>query len=140
VIVYLDTSSLVKKYLRERGSVELRSLTRSATQITTSLVAYAETLAALAIARRTTRIHNTEYDRLSTELKQDWRTMEVMDVDSPLVLRAGDLVETHPLHGFDAIHLASALRLQEGVGETITFSAFDDQLNRAARAEGLQLP
>ena len=50
--VYLDTSSLVKLFLEESGSDQVRALVADATAIATSVVAYAETRAALARRRR----------------------------------------------------------------------------------------
>jgi len=44
-----------------------------------------------------------------------------------------DLVRRHPLRGFDAIHLASAMRLQEQLGEEIRVVASDDRLLTAGR-------
>ncbi len=39
--------------------------------------------------------------------------------------------------GFDAVHLASALSLKKALGEEITFTAADERLLRAAKAERL---
>jgi hypothetical protein len=47
-------------------------------------------------------------------------------------------VRRHPLRGFDAIHLASAIRLQQQLGEEIRVIASDDRLLTAAEEEGLR--
>jgi hypothetical protein len=52
-------------------------------------------------------------------------------------LLARDLVRRHPLRGFDAIHLASAIRLQLLVGEPVPMVASDDRPLAAARNQGL---
>lgn len=36
------------------------------------------------------------------------------------------------LRGFDAVHLASAIALRDGLGTDVVFAAFDPQLWRAA--------
>jgi uncharacterized protein len=54
----------------------------------------------------------------------------IMELTRELVLR-------HPLRGFDAIHLASALRLRERIGEAVQFVASDRRLLVAAKNEGL---
>jgi hypothetical protein len=51
---------------------------------------------------------------------------------------ARDLIQRHPLHGFDAVHLASAVSLKAALGEEMTFVAADERLLRAAEAEKLQ--
>jgi hypothetical protein len=49
------------------------------------------------------------------------------------------LIQRHPLRGFDAVHLASALRLKTALGGEITFAAADGRLLKAAEAENLKL-
>jgi len=50
MILYLDTSALVKKYFKEQGSTEVIRLWKKTSSIVTSTVAYAETLAAIHLA------------------------------------------------------------------------------------------
>jgi len=47
MVLYLDTSALVKRYFREPFSDEILSKWQSAKQIVTSSVAYAETMASI---------------------------------------------------------------------------------------------
>ena len=47
MILYLDTSALIKKYFREDGSDSVISKWKEATGIVTSSVAYAEALASI---------------------------------------------------------------------------------------------
>ena len=63
-----------------------------------------------------------------------------MPIDERLVKEAGNLAEAFALKGFEAVHLASALRFQDSLQQAITFSAFDAQLTGAAVASGLVLP
>ena len=52
MILYLDASALVKRYVKERGSQEVIALTAAAGAVATSLVSRAEVAAALARAVR----------------------------------------------------------------------------------------
>jgi uncharacterized protein len=52
VTLYLDTSSLVKLYVAEAGSEDVRAQVHRATVVATSMIAYPETRAALARRRR----------------------------------------------------------------------------------------
>jgi len=47
------------------------------------------------------------------------------------------IIKKYYLRGFDAIHLASAVLLQESIQENIIFGCFDQGLSRAAHQEGL---
>jgi len=51
---------------------------------------------------------------------------------------AGNLAEKYALRGFDSIHLASALKLREELSSPVTFSCFDDNLQKASKREGLE--
>ncbi len=50
MILYLDTSAIVKKYFKEQGSIEVIRLWKKTSSIVTSTVTYAETLAAIHLA------------------------------------------------------------------------------------------
>jgi hypothetical protein len=46
----------------------------------------------------------------------------------------------HKLRAGDSLHLASALILASRTNLTVQFVGFDEDLNEAARQEGLELP
>ena len=48
MILYIDTSALVKLYAKEAGTAEVQRAVAKAEQIATSLIAYVETRSALA--------------------------------------------------------------------------------------------
>jgi len=54
---------------------------------------------------------------------------------------ACELLERHPLRGYDAMHLATALVVQQSLQRrslpTLVFISADDSLNAAASAEDL---
>jgi predicted nucleic acid-binding protein len=134
MILYLDTSSLVKLYVDEPGSGEVRRLTEQADVVAASVVAYPEARAALARRWRERSLTAAAHRRAKAAFEADWPTVLALDVSSPLAKSAGDLAERHRLRGFDALHLASFLRItQEFPGEKVHFSSADKVLTRAAR-------
>jgi len=137
LILYLDTSSLIKLDLFEPGWETVKTLIDESRRVATSLVAYAEGRATLARARRGGRLTAAELRTATSSFEVRWATYSITDVGEPVVRFAGDLAEKHVLRGFDAIHLASALTLQAELGEDVTFSAADSRLMEAAGAEGL---
>lgn len=139
-ITYLDTSSLIKAYLEEDRSGEVVQLLKTSPFVASSLVTYAELRAGLAAALRGSRLSEAEHLERLREFEEDWEDVDKRQVTEPLVRLAGDLAEEHGLRGFDAIHLASAVALRRELDEPVTFSAFDDRLNDAAVACGLDLP
>jgi predicted nucleic acid-binding protein len=134
VILYLDTSSLVKLYVDETGSEEVRRLVGQADLVATSVVAYAEARAALARRRREKVLKPAGYRRSKAALEADWHSILTLEVVEPLAKHAGELAERHRLRGFDALHLASYLLIvREFAGDEVRFSSADRVLDRAAR-------
>ncbi len=60
-----------------------------------------------------------------------------VEVSDAVVNAAGLLAESRALRGYDALHLASAVSLQNRVPVSVSFMAFDRQLMTAAKLEGL---
>jgi predicted nucleic acid-binding protein len=134
LILYLDTSSLVKLYVAEPGSARVRQLVDQAEIVTTSVVAYPEARAAFARRRRERSLTPTGHRRARTALEADWPRLLTLDVDPSLARNAGDLAERHRLRGFDALHLAAYLLVsEEFTGERVSFSSADHRLAAAAQ-------
>lgn len=136
MILYLDTSSLIKLYIEEHGSAEVEDLVREATLVCTSVIAYPEARSALARLGREGLLTIEEQLHTKNALNDDWPHYLVLEATPQLCETAGDLAEKHALRGFDSLHLASFLHLAgEDLGEPVRFSSFDDRLNTAAKAE-----
>ena len=135
MIGYLDTSSLVKLYVEEKGSRLVRELVERAELVATSVVTYAEARAALARQRREGGLTAVGLEQAKNDLEQDWPRYLAVEVSEAVYRNAGDLAEKHHLRGFDSLHLASYLSLYENGVRQIRFSSFDEALNRAARKE-----
>ncbi len=134
MIVYLDTSSLVKLYVAEPNSDDVRRLVEQAEIVSTSVIAYAEACAAFARRRREKSLTVSGHRRVRAAFDADWALLFSFEVGESLARRAGDLAERHRLRGFDALHLASYLMLaEEFASEDVRFSAADRALERAAR-------
>ena len=138
MIVYLDTSSLVKLYVEEDESSKVDALVRSSEFTATSLVAYAEARAAFARRFREKAFTPDEHDRIKEFFDKDWSSYLILSVTGNMIRLAGDLAEKHALRGFDSIHLASALTLRQELSSPIIFSCFDDKLQKASKRENLQ--
>lgn len=136
MILYLDTSALVKLYVEEPGSAAVAAAVSESAAVATVRVTYAETRAAFARLHRERRLTAVERRRSVESLDEDWESTTVVDVSEPLVRRAGVLAERHGLRGYDAVQLAAALEVRLAGGE-LGFACFDDRLARAARRERL---
>jgi predicted nucleic acid-binding protein len=137
VILYLDTSSLVKLYVPESGSEMIRALVADATSVVTSRIACPEFYSAITRRYNSKDITKKNFDYLCAAFTTDWQRIYALDFDE---IAAGKLVCKHGLRGADAIHLASAMQLVKcGDSLDIVFSSADRKLNEAADKEGFAL-
>jgi predicted nucleic acid-binding protein len=137
VILYADTSAVVKLYASEQGSAETRREVAAASQVVSSLLTYAETRSALARKFHSRESIAAAFERSKAEFEADWRIFVKMPADSAIVRRAGDLAEQFRLRAYDAIHLATAERVSHDTQSQMHFACFDGALNRAASTLGL---
>ncbi len=139
MILYLDTSALVKLYVREAGSALVRREADAAEALATSVVAYAEARAAFARLLRKRPAGRKPHRRRVDQLDRDWDRYAAVQLTPAVTRRSGEIAELHGLRGFDAIHLASALWLQSAYSGDLVFIAFDRRLSKAAAAAGLRI-
>ncbi len=133
MILYLDTSSLVKLYITESHSGLVRAWAEEAEIIATCRVAYPEMMSALNRRFKAGDLEKRDYDQLVKVFSGEWRRYAVIDFDE---LAAGRLAAAYALRGFDAVHLSAAWLLRSsGNAPAVAFSSFDEKLNSAAVAE-----
>jgi predicted nucleic acid-binding protein len=135
LIVYLDTSGLMKLFVEEEHTEETRNWARAADAIALSRVTLPEASSAIGRRHRAGGLALPSARRLVREIAAFWHAATVVELDE---VRAADVAFKHGLRGFDAIQLAGALSTREHAGgETFAFASFDLALNKAARSEGL---
>lgn len=137
MILYLDTSSLVKIYVTEAHSAIVRGWSEEAEIIATCRVAYPEAVSAFTRRYRSSDLTKRDYDRIMKSFAIEWPHYAVIDFDE---IMAGRLAETYGLRGFDAVHLSAVKLLKSSSSDIeLSFSSFDDMLNKAVVAEKISL-
>ena len=140
--LYLDASALIKAFLEERGSAEVREALAAAEGPTTSAVAYAELRATFARSLRDGRFDAAQHTAALEDLDDQWLRFVFVDLDDECLCDAGSVVDRRPPHALralDSIHLASALRIATGDPTSVTYACWDLRLWRAARDEGFTM-
>ena len=137
MMLYLDTSALVKRYLIERGTADVETLVQQADGVGTSLLTRAEVSATLAKAVRMNLLKRLEADQLRQQFYIHWPALNVIQITETVVALADALAWEHGLRGYDAVHLATAVTWQEALGEPVQVATFDKQLWQAAQTVGL---
>jgi len=139
MIVYLDTSSLVKLYVEEIDSEKIRNFAHNAAAVSTSKIAYAEARAAFARKQKEEEFSLKVLRKTVEDLNKDWESYFVIEITDGLIRFAGDIAEKYLLRGFDSIHLASAVHLKNKIRADVHFSSYDTRLNQSAEKEGIIL-
>jgi predicted nucleic acid-binding protein len=138
MIYFLDTSALVKRYVSEAGSDQVRRLLRRNVKIAVARITEAEAYAAIARAVRMNVLTEDDRDRAFEQIAGDVAAARVVEIRRNVVSEVRDLVLRWPLRGYDAIQLSCALRLQTEK-LAVAFWCADDGLAAAARGEGMRV-
>jgi len=142
---FFDSSAIVKRYIKETGTAWTVNIfrPRSHNQIFVSEVTLVEVISALARRHRGLSASSVDYGKRTARRFQtayDTKFFKTR-VDLATVREAALLAEKYFLRGYDAVQLATAVRIEGerkliGAASLIFVSA-DDDLNNAAQAEGL---
>lgn len=118
--------------MRESGTGDARALWTLADRRVSSRLIVPEAWSAVTRASRVGRAPavNTLVVRIGTRLAD----LEVVELTAALAAEAGRVARAFGLRGYDAVHLASALALQD---ETLVLATWDEELASAAAARGL---
>ena len=138
MIYFLDTSVLVKRYVTEKGSDQVRRLLRRNVEIAVARITEAEAYAAIARAVRMNVLTQDDRKRVFEQIAEDVASSRVVEIRRGVVSAVRDLVHRWPLRGYDAIQLSCALRLQSE-NLAVSFWCADDELANAARGEGMRV-
>jgi predicted nucleic acid-binding protein len=139
----LETSALVKLYVREAGTDRLLQLASNSTDNRFAVLALSQVEFRSAIRRREragdidSKIAGLVLDRFDQHLEA--RFLRQVLTDSVLDV-ASEMIDRYALRAFDAIQLAGCLALKTVVGaEPPTFVCSDRQLLEAAASELLTI-
>ena len=137
MILYLDTSALVKRYVIETGSKEVNILIEQAETVGSAMLTRVEMASALAKAVRMNWVEAQEADNAWQDFLAHWQSFARLSVTPVLVERASRLAWEYGLRGYDATHFAAALLWQETLEMPITLATYDRELWLAANKAGM---
>lgn len=138
MILYLDSSALVKRYITEPGSAEVFRQIEKAEVVGTSAISLAEVSAAFAKAVRLSFVPREVGESAYQAFRREWPDLVRLPVNEAALDRAADLVWTLGLRGYDAVQLAAAVSWQEALEAQISFSTFDRHLWTASSGVSLK--
>jgi predicted nucleic acid-binding protein len=137
----LDTSALVKLYVRERGSEQLIALATDPARHRLALLAFARVEFRSAVRRRQRAgdIGDKVAESLIASLAQHLQDFFIVQpVTDNTLDEAERLIDAHALRAFDAVQLAGARVLEQTGAKELVFVCSDLKLCGVARQVGLR--
>jgi predicted nucleic acid-binding protein len=130
--LYVDSSALLKRYVREPDSAECERLLSADPVWITARHTWVE------VQRNLARLlDGADRARLQRTFVDDWKRMHIVELDRETCELAGDLAKTHPgVRSLDALHLAAAQRVGSSA---IAILTYDVRQSRAARELGIKV-
>ena len=141
---FLDSSALVKRYVSETGSAWVQQITAPQTGnlLFIARITWVEVISAFARRQREGSLTSAGVAQVIQTFRSDLNNQyQVIELDSTLAETAGQLVGQYPLRAYDAVQLASVLRIQSAFATTpftsFIFLTADARLSAIAQALGL---
>ena len=137
MIIYFDTSALLKSLINEKGSEEVIELLAANARVGTAEITRAEISAALAKAVRMGAADRGIATTALTRFRSEWPGWMRHQITNELVAQGDSIAWEYGLRGYDAIHLAAAQHWDRVFDDRVVLATYDRRLWRAANATGL---
>ncbi len=96
---YLDTSALIKRFVREQGSDTVAKLVESGEPVATAKIAFAEVYSGLTRRFREGDLSGRAYALVCRQFERDWAGFLRVDLHDEVLTLARDLYPTSPSPG-----------------------------------------
>jgi len=113
VLLFCDTSALIKLLIDEPESAQIHQVTEGAALIAACRITWAEAMAAMARRQRDDPTSAEEIESARQRLSMLWSSFTIVEVSQKLVEAAGRFADGFALRGFDRVQLATAHELQD---------------------------
>ena len=134
---FIDTSSLFKRYVEERGSTELDHLLQGMTEIAVSPITWIEMNAVIARRLRDKSLTPQQAKWLRSQTEKDFESFYQVIWSETLEKTATELVYQYPLSTLDAIQLASGVLSKANLFVTSDQGLFKEAKKEIQEAECL---
>lgn len=139
MILFCDTSALIKLLVDEAQSDQLRQISTTVDAIGVCRISWAEAMAALARLRRDDPVNDHDLEQARQHLIQAWQSFTIVEVSQPLVETASRFADVFALRGYDSVQLAAAHELHSNAQQAVLFACYDRRLNQAAQLLQLEV-
>ena len=139
MILFCDTSALVKLYVHEDGTDDMVREAAASDLIAVCRIAWVETMSAMARRSREQPRDAVTITRARHRVVTDWPHYLTLDLTQELVELAGEYADAFALRAYDSVQLAAVQTLHRELPGEVRFACFDGRLVKAARVLGIGL-
>jgi len=139
VLLFCESSALVKLLIDEPESAQIHQATERAGLIAACRITWAEAMAAMARRQRDDPTSADEIENARQRLSMLWSSFTIVEVSQKLVDTAGRFADGFALRGYDSVQLAAAHELHITSEQPVTFACYDRRLNQAAQLLQLEV-
>lgn len=132
MILFCDTSALIKLLISEPGSDQMQECSLHAEAMAVCRITWAEAMAGMARRQREDPISGDGIEQARQRLTLAWDQFTIVEVSQQLVETAGRFADGFALRGYDSVQLAAAHELDQNTDQPLTFACFDRRLKQAA--------
>ena len=134
--LFFDSSALLKRYLNEKGTNEVKKLFEEADKVFVSAITQIECASSLKRLLSTSYINKTEYEQLNIEMSIDFPFFETISFDEDTKHAALKVVDKYPMKALDTIQLATLICVANQIE---SFVVCDQKLKKYALKEGFKI-
>ena len=139
MLLFCDTSALIKLLIDEPDSAQIHRVTERAGLIAACRITWAEAMAAMARRQRDDPTSAEEIENARERFSMLWSSFTIVEVSQKLVETAGRFADGFALRGYDSVQLAAAHELYIISEQPVTFACYDRRLNQAAQLLQLEV-
>jgi uncharacterized protein len=130
--IFFDSSSFVKLFISENGSDVVKDYFLGATEVFISALCYPEAISAFSRLVREDSINKLQFNQCKKSFLETLNNISIINISSPILIEAAQLLELSYLRTLDAIHIAQALQTKPEL-----FITSDKKQFEAANKAGL---
>ena len=133
MILFCDTSALVKLYVREDGTDNMLREATASDLIAVCRIAWVEIMSAMTRRSREQPQESATIARARNRVVADSQHYLTLDLTQELVELAGEYADAFALRAYDRVQLAAVQTLHRELPGEVRFACFDGRLMKAAR-------
>jgi predicted nucleic acid-binding protein len=134
VVLYLDTSVVLRAVLERGASPELEQRIGEARVLITSRLALLEAARALLRLRHDAALREEALADAAREIDSIWARCAIWELTAPVCELATQIAPQKPLRTLDALHLATYLLVRRHLGSDVAMLTADRRLEEEAAA------